>query len=240
VGEVDKLTAEQAAYLAGAIDGEGSLAIQHKKAQQYRSPTFMFVARITNTNLPWLEGIQREIGGRIYSSNSKKRLNRRPCFVLSLRGGEARTMLVQVQPWLRIKQRHAEILLRYFDVAARRRTMNSVNQKTDPGVIAELDALYKEIKSINLRGLVQNWTVPPPKPRGKCQMDGCPHPHVGRGYCKSHYKKYIERGGPAWHERECVRCSKPFVAKRSDAVFCSDLCSNAAYKRLKRSSPSLS
>jgi len=232
------LSVEQAAYLAGAFDGEGSFAIRRFRAQQYRVPTFSFLARLTNTNLPWLRGIQAEIGGQIYSANSKKRPNRRPCFNLELRGAEARAMLLQVQPWLRIKKRHADILLRYFEVAARRRVMNGANQKTDPAVLEELTALFEEMKSINLRGVVQNWSVPPPAVTRTCEMEGCSNPHFGRGYCKPHYKKYIERGGPAWHEAACARCDKPFVSKRNDAVFCSKRCASADYKRRLRASPS--
>jgi hypothetical protein len=231
------LSVEQAAYLAGAIDGEGSLGIRRRPAKQYRVETFSFEVRITNTNLPWLKQIQSEIGGGIYSANSKKRPNRRPCFNLELRGAEARAMLLQVQPWLRIKKRHADILLRYFDLAARRRLMNGANQKTDPSVLAELTALYEELKSLNLRGLVQNWTVPDQRKHRTCMMEGCSHPHLARGYCKPHYKKYIERGGPAWHEKSCARCGKPFVSKRDDAEFCSPRCANSDYKRRARSSP---
>jgi hypothetical protein len=234
---MDMLTVEQAAYLAGAIDGEGSLGIRRLRAQQYRVPTFSFEVRITNTNLPWLQRIQGEIGGAIHSANSKKRPNRRPCFNLELRGAEAREVLLQIQPWLRIKQRHAAILLRYFEVAARRRLMNGANHKTDPGVLEELTKLYEELKSINLRGLVQDWAVPDQRKHRTCQMDGCNQPHLARGYCKRHYKKYMERGGPAWHEKSCARCSKPFVSKRADADFCSKNCASADYKRRVRSSP---
>ena len=217
------MTPEQAAYLAGVVDGEGHLGIKRVQTPHYQVPRFSFAATITNTNDGWLKELQSWIGGRIYRTDSVKRRNRRPCYDLRLTGGEARIMLAYVQPLLRLKRRHAQVLLRYFEVAARRRLMNGANQKTDSSVLAELEALYSEMKSINLRGLAQDW---PKTPRQGllCRLDGCGRAHFARGYCKQHYKKYIERGGPSWHERACKQCGKPFVSKRSDAEFCSQEC----------------
>lgn len=228
------LTTEQAAYLAGVVDGEGSLSIVRVGAQHYRVPHFRFVAKITNTKHPWLEELQSWVGGSIYRVDSAKRRNRQPCYDLALNGSQARAMLLQVQPYLRLKQRHADVLLRYFDVASRRRLMNGANQKTDPSVLIELEALHAELRTLNLRGQAQNWPKTPKEHR-KCRMDGCESPHFGRGYCKRHYKKYIERGGPAWHERDCRQCGKPFVAKRSDAVFCSQSCGDKQRTSLSHS-----
>lgn len=231
------LTNEQAAYLAGVIDGEGYLGIVRSAARQYTVPHFHFKATITNTKREWLGELQSWIGGRLYRVDSAKRRNRQPCYSLNLNGGEARAMLLRVQPFLRLKQRHCDVLMRYFEVAARRRLMNGKNQKTDSGVLAELEALYTELKGLNLRGLAQNWPKTPKEHR-TCRMDGCTYPHVARGYCRRHYKKFVERGGPAWHERSCQRCTKPFVSKRRDAVFCSKQCSSADFYQRKRSLPS--
>lgn len=231
------LTTEQAAYVAGIIDGEGHLGIKRTAANHHRGAQFAFVVKVTNTNHEWLIGLQQWIGGRIWRNDSKKRRNRRPCYDLQLNGAEARALLVAVQPFLRMKQRHAEIILRYFNAAARRRESNLPGRPSDPTFVAALDALYEELKSLNLRGLAQNWPTTPKQGR-VCQIDGCHRDHLAKGYCKTHYKKYIERGGPAWHEAACQRCGKPFVSKRSDAVFCSRRCANTDYQRRNRTSPS--
>ena len=224
---MDALTAEQAAYLAGVIDGEGHLAIVRAVKASGGSPRFGFVAKITNTKREWLEELQTWIGGRVYQTGaSPKRLNSRPCFDLRLIGAEARAMLTQIRPYVRLKSRHVDLLLRYFEVAAMRRASNLPGQLSDPSIIAELDQLHVEMKSINLRGLHQTWHQGGPHLHRQCRLDGCERPHLSNGYCKTHYKKHVERGGPAWHERACVQCGKPFVSKRSDAICCSRRCVN--------------
>jgi hypothetical protein len=229
-----ELSSEQSAYLAGVVDGEGHLAIQRVPPRHGRStPLFSFRAKITNTNLQWLEGIQAWIGGRIQRMDSAKRKNRRPCYDLTLNGVEARAMLTRIMPFLRLKQEHGHILMQYFDVAARRRDSNLPGRPSNGPIVDELQALYEELKSKNLRGLVQDWKKTPTQGR-TCQMDGCHRQHKAQGYCVIHYVKYIKRGGPAWHEAACAVCGKPFVSKRSDAVCCSRKCANADYKRRTR------
>ncbi len=224
------LTKEQAAYVAGVVDGEGHFGIIRKQAKgRYKSPTFSARIRITNTNLGWLEELGGWIGGRIYRTDSKKRRNRRPCYDLTL--GDRASMqafLVSVRPFLRLKKAHAVVLFEYFDLAAKRaRGLKGI--ASDPAVVAELDAIYLKLKALNLRGQVQDWSLERPQFNRKCRIDDCERPHMGRGYCKQHYKKYVERGGPAWHESTCVRCGKPFVSKRSDARCCSKACASAEY-----------
>lgn len=228
------MTSHEAAYLAGVVDGEGHLGIQRIPPKHGGStPKFYFRAKITNTNLAWLEGIQVWIGGRIGRMDSLKRKNRRPCYDLALNGVEAQTMLSRVLPYLRLKQEHAQIVMRFLDAAQRRRDTNQPSRPSDPAVVAELQALYEELKSKNLRGLVQDWPKTPQQGR-TCQIDGCHRPHQAQGYCPWHYRKYVTRGGPAWHESACKLCGKPFGSKRSDAVFCSHTCANTDYKRRTR------
>lgn len=224
------LTRTQAAYLAGAIDGEGHLGIIRIGPRgRYANATFSARISVTNTNLGWLERLQTWIGGRINRTDSKKRRNRRPCYDLRLNDrGSIQACLTAIQPFLILKQAHAGLLFQYFGIASRRAS----GQKgivSDPAIVAELQVLYLAVQQINLRGKVQDWSLERPQFNRKCQIDGCARPHMGRGYCKQHYKKYIERGGPAWHELTCARCGKPFTSKRSDARSCSSACASAHY-----------
>jgi hypothetical protein len=91
------------AYLAGLIDGEASLGIY---------PSHKYVRLdISNTNIKVLKGIQTELGcGNIQISQRQ-----RPCGHLMFGAEPLRWMLPELMPYLRIKRRLAELLLKYIN-----------------------------------------------------------------------------------------------------------------------------
>lgn len=213
-----KLSVEQAAYLAGAIDGEGCVTSCGLSSLR---------VAIANTNRQWLEQLQSWVGGII--QEHRGRFNKRPSYSLSLLVEESGEALAQCQPYLILKKKQAEL---YFRLAGLRRQYAGGTRRgyrTDPEYAAARDEVFAELRLLNKRGVVGQPYPGPPKSLRQCAMDGCGRAHYSNGYCKQHYKKYIERGGPAWHERDCKQCGKPFVAKRSDAEFCSKTCADHAF-----------
>lgn len=229
-----QLTVEQSAYLAGVIDGEGSIRLARVRVRQ--TPTYDFFVGITNTKREWLEALQGWIGGKIYQIGGKHaERNRRPCFDLRLRATEAKSLLSAIQPYLMIKKTHVPLMFRYFDLAAERRTSNLPGEASDPEVVRQLDALYEQFKAMNLRGVYQSTTPRGPAPmRQTCTLDGCVRRHHARGYCKVHYKQHVERGGHSLHQKLCIVCGQEFLAKRSDALACSYVCSRDQYYKTHR------
>lgn len=227
------LTNEQAAYMAAAIDGEGHIGLCRVKpdpAKWKRSAQFAFVIKITNTNRAWLEKLQQWCNGSMYSV-AKKGDNRRPCYDLRFRSEEAKALLIRVMPYLLMKQRQAQLVLRYFELAAERRATSVNARPADAKIVAAQQAIHDEIRALNLSRLKQGTPGPTPKHRG-CSVDGCVRLHYGRGYCWIHYRKYIVRGGPAQHQKQCVECGRAFVSKRADAKCCSPDCTDKRYYRL--------
>lgn len=224
-----RMSIEQAAYLAGAIDGEGhiSLVPGGRFREGRKTPSFHFRLQVTNTNRAWLEELQRWVGGRIDLSRSRG--NKRPCYVLRFGGMEAAEVIGQCQPYLLLKKPHAQLMLRYFELAAQRRSSNPPGRSSDPQVVAQIQAIYEELRSRNLRGLRPVVNPGPPVTDRTCSLEGCGRKHYSNGYCKTHYKKYVERGGPTSYEKNCARCKTLFLSKRSDARFCSKHCADLSY-----------
>jgi hypothetical protein len=224
------MTNEQAAYLAGAIDGEGHIGISKTRtpsSEWQRSPRFRFNVTIANTNKAWLEELQRWCGGRIehiFKATERKRDG----YVLRFGMTEVKALLARITPYLVMKRRQAELALKYFDLAAKRRLF-SVNAKpTDPAIVAEQEALWQEMRSLNLHRLM------PSKPTGRqldrrCSLEECERKHYGKGYCWIHYRKFVIRGGPAHHEKACVVCGAGFVSRRVSAECCSRKCIDKRY-----------
>lgn len=227
------MTSEQAAYVAAAIDGEGHIGITRRAAgfvEWQRTTKFRFNIAIANTNKAWLEELQRWCGGTINCTHGPTE-RKRACYVLRFAAPESKTLLAHVMPYLLMKRRQAELALKYFEVAATRRLF-SVNAKpTDPAIVAELDALCDEMRSLNLHRKVQSKPVGRKKDR-RCSLDGCDSQHYGKGYCWIHYRKYIVRGGPASYDKLCVVCGTEFVTRRSNAECCSRKCSERRYYQM--------
>lgn len=222
------VTPEQAAYVAGAIDGEGHLGLSKERPDPgvgRVSARYAFRASIANTNKAWLEQIRQWFGGTIYQHRREGRGdNRRDAYDLRFRRSEVRALLAATMPYLLIKKRHAELLLTYFELAATRRATSRPRFPADPAIVAAQDAIYEELRSRNLRSGRTIKTIE--RTDAPCSVSGCERKHYGRGYCWIHYRKYIVRGGPAFYEKKCMSCGRDFVGRRSDTVYCSSQCAD--------------
>lgn len=228
---------ERTAYIAGAIDGEGWIGVCRKGPSARdgkRTPHFSFAVTITNTKREWLETLQSWFGGyldTVYGLSDRRQATYR----LTYRQAEAKALLSRVMPYLLIKYRQAELLMRHFELAATRRAMNGAPKNgANAEIVAQQEALYQEIRALNRRGgRVEARSGGGQRSVRTCEFEGCGKPHLGRGYCRMHYRKFIVRGGPALHELSCKECGKAFVARRSDAAYCSKECTSKAYYRVQ-------
>lgn len=219
-----KLSVEQAAYLAGAIDGEGCISSCGFSSLR---------VAIANTNRPWLEQLQTWVGGTI--QEHRGRFNKRPSYSLVLRVEESGEALAQCQPYLILKKKQAELYFRLVGLRQQYARGTRRGYRADHEYAAARDEVFAELRLLNKRGVVGQPYPGPPKSTRMCSLDGCERAHYSNGYCKQHYKKFIERGGPAWHERTCKQCGRPFVAKRNDAEVCSKTCGDRAFYHMHRS-----
>ena len=111
------------AYLAGLIDGEGSITITVRvfKKKQYSWAGLAPTLRITNTDYHLLSVAKeyiREIIGtdRKIKRNGNKRENRKQGFrILVNKRSDLEKLLKELLPYLILKKENARILLDYFD-----------------------------------------------------------------------------------------------------------------------------
>jgi|SRR5580700_1765188 hypothetical protein len=108
---VRRLSACEAAYLAGIIDGEGTVTL----TRMHRSENRRAVVSISSTELPLLLYVQSVIGtGRITRKVCARR-HHSPSFAYSISSRQALAVLRQVTPHLRTyKSERASMLLRDY------------------------------------------------------------------------------------------------------------------------------
>lgn len=96
------------AYLAGLIDGEGTVSLRRKIGNHFNIEVY-----ITSSNKPMLEWVQRIFGGKIYTYLRKNDNVRLPQHKWHVHSRDAEALLRLVQPYLIIKGLHAELALRF-------------------------------------------------------------------------------------------------------------------------------
>lgn len=111
------LSSEEVAYIAGIIDGEGSIGIYdittNKKGKRWHS----VLVRITIANtckdlFEWL--IPRLPGCRVYWQAQTRKPNHRMCGRLTLDGTKGIALCERLIPYLNIKRKQAEIAVRFY------------------------------------------------------------------------------------------------------------------------------
>src|SRR5688572_7825878 len=184
---VRNLSIQEAAWLAGFMDGEGTLTIGRATRSESRSGfSYEALMVVANTEYDVLVGIVNMCGGgKVQRSNVKKVAHHKDGYRAIWSANEIRRLLPQIRPFLRIKARQADILLRFLEskVAGRR-------------VTAELwqsfERMRAEVRELNRRGtavvtedaLTVRPTAPMPrKPVRTCEVEGCVRRHFSKGMC---------------------------------------------------------
>jgi hypothetical protein len=102
----------EAAYIAGLLDGEGTICFSHHLARPKLNREFWQPkVTIANTNRAVIEWLAAKMGGSIAQHHQKAHWRR--CYVWNAK--DIRGILRTVQPFLRIKARQAEIVLAFLD-----------------------------------------------------------------------------------------------------------------------------
>jgi hypothetical protein len=100
-------TAVDNAYLAGFIDGEGSITLSLAKG--YPRTGF----KISNTRRGVIDWIHANYGGSIYTCKRLSEPQKKECFIIQFNIGDSRDVLQRVIPYMKVKKEQAEILLAY-------------------------------------------------------------------------------------------------------------------------------
>ena len=105
------LSREDAAYIAGLIDGEGTLSL----SRRHRGENRQFVISISNTESKLLNYVRRVVGvGRTTRKRTSKS-NHTPSSTYTIRNRHALDLLRQITPYLRTyKAKRAKLVLDHY------------------------------------------------------------------------------------------------------------------------------
>jgi hypothetical protein len=146
--KLDTNTVEKIAklsYLAGIIDGEGSIGIEHLSPTKGR-PKSYYVCRLTviNTNKNLMELLLHFFGG---SYNQRKKIEKRKiCYRWHIFGENLEKTLDQLIPYLFIKKQQALIVKQY------RETVGKTGWNVTNEVLNKRKELWLQCKELNKLG----------------------------------------------------------------------------------------
>ena len=132
---------QEKAYMAGIIDGEGTVTLTRVHANEMPSPRLS----IANNNLRLLKWIKEKTGSGFIIKRTKREPQHGNQYVLDISDNAALKLLAELKEYLIIKKPHAELLvLRYKAVTPR-------NGRYTKELLAEKMKLVSEIRRLNQR-----------------------------------------------------------------------------------------
>lgn len=152
-GGVRTLAEVERAWLAGVIDGEGSILISKiapKKGHYRRGFYYRVNLEIANSNHLFLKRVLELIGKGSTSLNKEKNPLRKDKWQYTGSSLVLKAVLLQILPYLTVKRRVAEKMLEYLAFVDANPIDGPIQVR--PGFDERRDALYEEIKRLNERG----------------------------------------------------------------------------------------
>ena len=112
-------TREELAYLAGIVDGEGSIGIGKNKSKPTWKPRFCGYLCVSNTSMPLVEWIADLLGGTIIIQKAQSPLSKKKQYLWKLTAWRAVEVIRAIRPYLIIKARRADAVCELYEKGQR-------------------------------------------------------------------------------------------------------------------------
>lgn len=128
------------AYLAGIIDGEGTVTLTRQRKNQTATPS----VSVANNNLKLLKWIKSLLGGTIISKK-KRKVDHHDSYAWMIRYDSALRFLKEIRGFLIVKRPHADLILKKYKSVTHRAG------KYTPAMYKKKMQLVAEIRKLNQR-----------------------------------------------------------------------------------------
>lgn len=140
--KVRNLSPEEAAYVAGLIDGEGTISLTRKHRNEYRQ----LMVSISSTERPLLAYVLKSIGAGRITNKCTYRDNHTPSVTYAISNRQALAVLEQVIPYLKTyKAKRAQLILRHYI------RLTPQNGKYTRALLKERDIFIEKFLHLNPR-----------------------------------------------------------------------------------------
>jgi len=136
-----------AAWLAGVIDGEGTIGIWRQWSNDRSGFKYSPVVVATNTNLAFLGRFAGLVDGKIWVKGMPRKPRHKKAWQVRVHSRVVPLLLERIRHQLVIKQRQADFVLEFCRAVAASPVHNR-------GLQPEFERLYRSCKALNQRGAV--------------------------------------------------------------------------------------
>jgi len=143
------LTEVEKAYIAGIVDGEGTIGLW----RHYKNETATPNVTIANNSLSLLQWIKSKAGGNI-CSKKKRQAHHDNSYALSIKQDRAINFLNEIKGYLIIKKQQAELITGEYKVVTHRAG------KYTPEMLVKKEALVAKIRELNQRQMNVSYNTP--------------------------------------------------------------------------------
>jgi len=139
---------EELAYMAGIIDGEGTIYLQRQIRNSYLS--WYPRLQVCNTNAPVMKWIHSRFGGHLYGKDrSKHNKNWKYQYQWYTNRKIMDNLLPKILPYLIIKKEHAQLILEFRKTFKKHYGTRGV----PPEIAIIREKIFHKLKLINKRGI---------------------------------------------------------------------------------------
>lgn len=157
MNNVKKISRDNAIYIAGLFDGEGSIGLIKQSAlrgDRRRNQTFCLKFRIRMTDESIIRWVHSIVGGRFYSARKNSTPNSRLYFEWCVVGRQGIEFLNQIYPFLKVKRLQAETAFEYGKTLFLEKVGLTNDQRTLSDDVVQLRSnLRNRMLSLNQRGV---------------------------------------------------------------------------------------
>lgn len=149
------MTEAELGYIAGILDGEGSIYISRRipKDGHHRTVIHRAFVIIVNTNLELLSWITAKVGqGSISQHNGAPTGHKKPCYKYVICGPAAARLLSDLLPMLIVKRKRAEIAIRLHLEGTWVPVVMRVKEKPAIEELVRRNALWEESRHVDCMG----------------------------------------------------------------------------------------
>lgn len=129
------------AYVAGIIDGEGTVTLAKHKSNALPSPEIS----IANNDIKLLLWVQNKVNGGVIVNKKKRKQHHHDSYTWTIRYDKAMRLLDDIRDYLIVKKQHADLILKEYKSVTHR------TGKYSPEMLKRKIQLVADIRGLNQR-----------------------------------------------------------------------------------------
>jgi hypothetical protein len=141
----------QKSYMAGFVDGEGTIYVDYRRTKK-NFPSLHYQLSVFSTNLPILELLHQEWGGNLRKYAKSRSIKHKQIYSIYWGSDKCLPVIKAIYPYLRIKKRHAEIIMELSKLKCER--SHGRGRYVPESTRLAREPLANELKVLNHRGVL--------------------------------------------------------------------------------------